>query len=377
MFTFIHPYQKIRRLEQEIVELRTQLDASISSPSRRLLNLMRPVQSISLLQARNTDMLTSLNSGLQAFADQLAGERATLTGTAHLIAAAKQAVDTLEQRCLATKQGEVLTTLALAKTLHSLSQLQTTLARHAGDAQALAVSTALETAHSQGLMGSADAASQAPPGMAAIADDMHHLALTAHRLSHQLNLLMEQINSQVRRHSLAVAKQRLADDETARSSQTAKLAVHQLAEQSQHMHKVIHHSATAAFLHSAKLEHAEWKCRLYKQLLSADTDTSLEDCHQCRLGHWYHLGEGYQRYARTDAYRALAAPHRRMHDSGTEALTLARLGDQDGQQAALSVMEEASQQLALQIDNLIEHAIFEAPYATNHPSPLVGRLNNR
>lgn len=370
MFTFMHPYQKIRRLEQEVADLRTQLDAA--TPSCRLLSLMKPAQSIGMLQARGADMLAALNSGIQEYADHLAGERATLTETNNLIAAAELAVNTLNQRCLDTEHAEALPPLVLAKTLHTLSQLQVALARNAGHAQALAVSTALETAHSQGLLGSTDAATQEAPGLAAIADDVHRLALNMHQLSHQLTLLMEQINSQVREHSQAVVKKRLADDEIARSAQTAKQAVSQLADQAQHMHKVIHHSATAAFLHSAKLDHAVWKCRLYKQLLSANTDTLLDDHHQCRLGHWYQHGEGHQRYARTEAYRALAAPHRRMHDSGAEALKFARLGDRNGQLAALGLMEEASQQLALQLDNLMEHAIFEAPYPSNHHSPLAG-----
>ena len=372
MFTFMHPYQKIRRLEQEVAELRTQLDAATPSPSCRLLSLMKPAQSIGMLQARGADMLASLNSGIQEYADQLAGERATLTETVNLIATAEQAVSSLDQRCHDTERTEALPPLVLAKTLHALSQLQVALARSAGHAQALAVSTALETAHSQGLLGSTDAASQQSPGLAAIADDVHRLALTMHSLSHQLSLLMEQINSQVREHSQAVVKKRLADEEITHSAQAAKQAVHQLADQAQHMHKVIHHSATAAFLHSAKLDHAVWKCRLYKQLLSANTDTPLEDHHQCRLGRWHQHGEGHQRYARTEAYRALAAPHRRMHDSGAEALKFARLGDRNGQLAALGVMEEASQQLALQLDNLMEHAMYEAPYSTNHHSPLAG-----
>ncbi|MBT2785235.1 MULTISPECIES: CZB domain-containing protein [unclassified Halomonas] len=372
MFTFMHPYQKIRRLEQEVADLRAQLVAATPSPSCRLLSLVKPAHSIGMLQARGADMLASLNSGIQEYADQLAGERATLTETNNLIAAAEQAVNSLDQRCRDTEHAEALPPLVLAKTLHALSQLQVALARSAGHAQALAVSTALETAHSQGLLGSADAATQPSPGLAAIADDVHRLALTMHQLSHQLSLLMEQVNSQVREHSQAVVKKRLVDDEIALSAQTAKLALHQLADQTQHMHKVIHHSATAAFLHSAKLDHAVWKCRLYKQLLSANTDTPLEDHHQCRLGRWHQQGEGYQRYARTDAYRALTAPHRRMHDSGAEALKFARLGDRNGQLAALGVMEEASQQLALQLDNLMEHAMFEAPYSTSHRSPLAG-----
>ena len=373
MFTFMHPFQKIRRLEQEVADLRTQLDAATPSPSSRLLSLMKPSQSIGMLQARGADMLASLNNGLQEYADQLAGERATLTETFNLIAAAEHAIDTLDQRCHDPEYAEALpaSPLVLAKTLHALSQLQVALARNAGHAQALAVSTALETAHRQGL-GSAGSASQQSPGIAAIADDVHRLALNMQQLSHQLSLLMEQVNSQVRTHSQAVVKKRQADEDTAQKAQTAKHALHRLTDQTQHMHKVIHHSATAAFLHSAKLDHAVWKCRLYKQLLSANTDTPLEDHHQCRLGRWHQQGEGYQRYARTEAYRALTAPHRRMHESGAEALKFARLGDRNGQLAALGVMEEASQQLALQLDNLMEHAIFEAPYSTSHHSPLAG-----
>ncbi len=208
MFTFMHPYQKIRRLEQEVAELRDQLEAATPSPSSRLLSLMKPSQSIGMLQARGADMLASLNLGIQEYADQLAGERATLTETFNLIAAAEQAVNTVDQRCQDPEHTEALpiSPLVLAKTLHALSQLQVALARNAGHAQSLAVSTALETAHSQGLLESADSASQPSPGLAAIADDVHRLALNMHQLSHQLSQLMEQMNSQVRAHSQAAVK---------------------------------------------------------------------------------------------------------------------------------------------------------------------------
>lgn len=374
MFTFMHPYQKIRRLEQEVADLRDQLEAATPSPSRRLLSLMKPPQSISILQARGADMLASLNSGVEEYADQLAGERSTLTETFNLIVDAEKAINTLLQRCHDTEHVEALAAspLVSTNTLHALSQLQIELAHNADDAQALAISTALETAHSQGLLCSADSASQQSPGLATIADDAHRLAVDTRQLSHQLNVLLEQVNSQVKEHSQAILKKRQADEEIARSAHAAKQALHQLADQTQHMHKVIHNSATAAFLHSAKLDHAVWKCRLYKQLLSASTDIPLEDHHQCRLGRWHQHGEGYQHYARSEAYRALAAPHRRMHESGAEALKFARQGDHNGQLAALGVMEEASQQLALQLDNLMEYAIYEVPYSSSHHSPLAG-----
>jgi hypothetical protein len=375
MFTFLHPYQKIRSLEQEVADLHAQLEARTPSPSRRLVDMIKPAQSLNMQQARETEMLASLNRGIQEYADQLAGENATLTETFKLVMTAEQAVDILHLHCQSAEDTKVhhSSPLVTAKTLLALSQLQANLSRHAGHADALAVNAALETAHSQGSLEVPESAhnhTQQSPGLAGIADDAHRLALHMHQFSHQLNQLIEQINSQVRENAKEQALTRQTNTKIAHAAQIAQHAVGQLSDQTRHMHKVIHHSATAAFLHSAKLDHAVWKCRLYKQLLSANTETLLEDHHQCRLGCWYHLGEGRRRYARTDAYRALAEPHRRMHESGNEALKLAREGDRDGQLAALSVMEEASQQLALQLDNLMEYAVFETPYPSSHPSPL-------
>ncbi|MGE6607387.1 CZB domain-containing protein [Halomonas sp. NPDC076908] len=377
MFTFLHPYQKIRSLEQEVADLRAQLEAMTPTPSCRLVNMLKPAQSLGMLQARGADMLASLNRGIQEYADQLAGENATLTETFKLVMAAEEAVGTLHLTCQSTDSNKEhhASPLVSAKTLHALSQLQVSLSRHAGHAQALAVNTALEMAHSQGSLEPTESAhdqTSHSPGLAAIADDVHRLALHMHQLSHQLSQLIEQVNSQVREHSKELTLTRQTNAKTAHAAHVAQHAADQLSEQARHMHKVIHHSATAAFIHSAKLDHAVWKCRLYKQLLSANTEALLEDHHHCRLGRWYHSGEGRRHYARTDAYRSLAAPHRRMHESGAEALKFAREGDQNGQLAALSVMEEASQQLALQMDKLLEYAVFESPYPSNHPSPLAG-----
>lgn len=374
MFAFMQPFQKIRRLEQEVADLRAQLDSSTPPANSHLLSLMKPAQSIGILQAGGTEMLVSLNNGMQEYADQLAGEHATLADTLSLITAAEQAISTLHQRCHDAEHAEAHTPSGLpvlADTLQALSQLQVELARDTEDAQALAVDSARATAQSQGLL-EEDVASQQAPGLAVITDNAHRLAINMHQLSHQLNGLMEQVNGQVRELSQAMVKKRQADEQIAFSAQIANQALHQLADQTQHMHKVIHHSATAAFLHSAKLDHAVWKCRLYKQLLAADTDTVPDDHHQCRLGHWHQRGEGFRRYARAHAYRALSAPHRRMHESGAEALKLAQLGDCNGQLTALGTMEEASQQLAVQLDNLIEHAMYEAPSSLSYRSPLAG-----
>lgn len=374
MFTFMHPYQKIRRLEQEVADLRAQLKDAPPTSSCRLLSLMKPTHSIGILQSRGADMLASMNSSLQEYADQLAGERATLTETSTLINAAEQAVSRLYQRCHVSADANTTPPPLSADTLKAMGQFQATLAQHANHAHALAINTAQEAACQQGLQESADHAHHEDPArIESIADDAHLLALNMHQMSHQMNVLMEQVNSQVREHSQAMKQKHQADEEMAQAAHAAKRALEQLTDQTQHMHKVIHHSATAAFLHSAKLDHAVWKYRLYKHLLSANMDIRLENHQQCRLGRWHQLGEDYHRYAHSDAYRALIAPHRRMHESGAEALNFARLGDHPGLLASLGIMEEASHQLALQLDKLMEHALYDAPFTASQFPPLTGR----
>lgn len=368
MLAFIHPYQKIRRLEQEVADLRAQLDAATPSPSSHLLSMMKPAQSIGMLQTKGADLLCSLNTSFQAFADQLAGERATLIDTLTLINTAKKAVTTLTQHSSRTPHCDdtALTPQAVDTTLKALSHLQAALELNAQQAQALAVSSARETALSESLSGIPSSEDpQQPSRLALIADDTHRLAIHSQQLSHQLDQVIEHINTQVREHAHSMAATRQAERETMHVTHAVKRAVDQLTDQTLHIQKVIHHGATAAFLHSAKLDHAAWKARLYKHILSANTAISLEDHQQCRLGQWHLHGEDHRYYAKTEAYRALTAPHRRMHESGAEALTFAHQGDHNGQLAALGIMEHASQELALQLDKLMEHAAYDSPYLAN------------
>jgi len=118
-----------------------------------------------------------------------------------------------------------------------------------------------------------------------------------------------------------------------------------------------------------QLEHAVWKNRIYHQLLSAYFEDHMVDHQHCTLGRWYFTGEG-RRYKHTEAYRSLAAPHRRFHESGLDALRYARQGDHTGQLASLALMEEASVALAKQLDQLMEQAVYEIPMSASHPSPL-------
>ncbi|RUR33350.1 chemotaxis protein [Vreelandella andesensis] len=361
MFAFLHPYQTIHRLEQQVAALNAQLDAERKRPRCRAISLMTPVESLSMLQARGADMLCSLSKGVEVHAQHLAAEQSTLTDTFERLHKAERTLQTLQQhrqRCQQT-DAYLSSSLMTEKAFHDIRQLSIDLGHNAGHTRALAITAALEVAHFH----------EQPAGMPAIVRDLQQISEHSQQLAHQLAQWIERTTSQVNENAKIRNYQQQEVTALTSAAQSAEQVIEQLIDQSRHMYKVIHHSSTTAYLHAAKLEHAVWKSRLYKQLLSAHLEESLEDHQHCTLGHWYFVGDG-RRYKHTKAYKALAAPHKRFHESGLEALKFARQGDHNGQLAALAVMEEASSQLALQLDKLMEHAVYEVPLSTGRPSPL-------
>ncbi|AIA75250.1 CZB domain-containing protein [Vreelandella sp. 21] len=361
MFAFMHPYQTIHRLEQEVAALNAQLEAEKKRHRCRAISLMTPVESLSMLQARGADMLCSLSKGVEVHAQHLAAEQSTLTDTFSRLHKAEQSAQTLQQhrqRCQQT-DAYLSSPLVTEQAFHDIRQLSVELGHSAGHTQALAITAALEVAHFH----------EQPAGMPAIVQDLQELSKHSRQLAHQLAQWIERTALQVNEDAKIRDYQQQEIKALTSAAQAAEHVIEQLIDQSRHMYKVIHHSTTTAYLHAAKLEHAVWKSRLYRQLLSAHLEENLEDHQHCTLGHWYFMGDGH-RYKHTEAYKALAAPHKRFHESGLEALKFARQGDHNGQLAALAMMEEASSQLALQLDKLMEHAVYEVPLSNGRPSPL-------
>jgi methyl-accepting chemotaxis protein len=107
-------------------------------------------------------------------------------------------------------------------------------------------------------------------------------------------------------------------------------------------------------LYRAKADHLLWKKRLASLLTGAETlsDAELSDHHSCRLGKWYGA-QGASRYAALPAFRALEAPHRRVHECGKRAAQLHNQNDRVGALAAYAEMDQASKEVLALLDRLI------------------------
>ncbi|MBI2235360.1 MAG: CZB domain-containing protein [Magnetospirillum sp.] len=110
-----------------------------------------------------------------------------------------------------------------------------------------------------------------------------------------------------------------------------------------------------AVIHLAKSDHMIWRRRLAEMLAGRTTinPDELANHHSCRLGKWYYsvTDEAIKRHA---AFRALEAPHERVHQLGIEAAKLFRDGNFDRAVEAVAGIEEPSAEVQRLLDQLTE-----------------------
>ena len=103
-------------------------------------------------------------------------------------------------------------------------------------------------------------------------------------------------------------------------------------------------SALRSFVEAAKIDHLLLKFDVYKAFfgLGRIGPNDVPDQTACRLGRWYHQGDGHACYSKLPGYRELDTPHGAMHRAAREALEALRGGDPLRGAEAIGRMETAS-----------------------------------
>lgn len=93
----------------------------------------------------------------------------------------------------------------------------------------------------------------------------------------------------------------------------------------------------------AKSDHVLWKKRLGNMMIGREglKVDELANHQSCRLGKWYHAVED-SRFKTHPAFRALAEPHRRVHEHGLEAVRRYNAGQTDAALREIAEVERAS-----------------------------------
>ena len=107
----------------------------------------------------------------------------------------------------------------------------------------------------------------------------------------------------------------------------------------------------------AKSDHVLWKKRLNEMLLGSEQIRAdeLSDHHQCRFGKWYY-DEGRRLFGDQSEFKAIEAPHARVHEIAREVERLYREGDVEAAQDMVDQLSPYTEQVLDALDALHAHA---------------------
>jgi len=115
-----------------------------------------------------------------------------------------------------------------------------------------------------------------------------------------------------------------------------------------------------AVLYKAQSDHFIWKKRLADILVGTTTETArdLTDHHHCRLGKWYESVTD-PAIREKAAFKAIADPHRRVHEHGRKAAELFHDGHREEAAAEYKEVDKASREVVELLRKLIKEVTAE------------------
>ncbi len=181
-------------------------------------------------------------------------------------------------------------------------------------------------------------------GFAVVAKEVQALSAKTDGATKEISPIVRSIQSE---SNLVKARMDALSEQSLRFSQNGQEMAGDMGKAldlTQHMEHTISTSALRTFVELAKLDHLIFKFEIYKVFFGLSEKTADELAHHtgCRLGKWYYEGEGRRLYSGLPGYREIEPPHKEVHTSGKEALSLFREGKVHAAVQAVARMEKAS-----------------------------------
>lgn len=114
----------------------------------------------------------------------------------------------------------------------------------------------------------------------------------------------------------------------------------------------------STFMTLAKIDHIVFKSNAFSSIFEGKPKGQFADHHNCRLGKWYEVGKGKERFGMLPSYRLLEKPHALVHAKVHENITFIEGSDRviENQDAIIrnfTDMENASEELFRLMDGLL------------------------
>jgi len=147
-------------------------------------------------------------------------------------------------------------------------------------------------------------------------------------------------------------------EDAAGQGMEARESMGQMCEQTRGLACTMQNAAIHSFVELAKIDHLIYKLEVYRKVAGhSQKQVSDFSSHQhCRLGKWYYEGNG-RAFAHLNSYRALEAPHARVHTSGKQALESMAAKALQPTLEKIGAMESASDEVMQLLSRLADEAV--------------------
>ncbi|HZF70876.1 MAG TPA: methyl-accepting chemotaxis protein [Sulfuricurvum sp.] len=193
-------------------------------------------------------------------------------------------------------------------------------------------------------------------GFAVVADEVRKLADRTDKAISEINISLQSMKQDVTTIGEKFEQIQENISESNQSIQSFNMNMEQNASMMNQTFESTAHTAERIFMSLAKLDHIVWKVNTYLSAVSRKEQFTFVDHHNCRLGKWYHQGEGADFFNKTPSYGLLDTPHSVVHNSTHKIFDLIQT-ESIGSEEFVRVfkeMEHASDEVFSILDRMLQ-----------------------